>query len=268
MNLQQQSGPQAGPGLGQTPAPQPQTDPVGAMPPPAPQGDPLAGLTGQHDQLLATFKKLQAAGKTLGSVRKVLDGLMKSGDTVKPEDVVSGAADLVGSGLTPKALVGLMADMPSGGGDNQGPALQAWVAQHDVDVTQREAQLLQVKQQVGHQLGVAGLRALMGHALMQHTTPGLTPAGPDPMIKEDQAQVGVPRINAAGAADTAPQGGGNGVGAAPQADMAPPGMLPPGGAGGSTPFSDNGSDVTEGQLGSRYGGSTTKPIPPTRGSRQ
>lgn len=185
MNLQQ--APQAGGALGQTPLPQPQPDPVAAQPQ-TPQEDPLGPLGAQHDQLLATFKKLQAAGKTLGSVRKVLDGLVKSGDTVKPEDVVSGAADLVGSGLTPKALVGLMVDMPSGGGDNQGAALQAWVAQHDTDVTQREAQLLQVKQQVGHQLGVAGLRALMGHALLQHTPGG--PEGPsvttDPNITPAQ----------------------------------------------------------------------------------
>ena len=126
-----------------------------------------------HEQAKAHYAKTTAADSMLNSVRAELDKLTSLGDTVTSEDVIQAAGRLVAAGLTPMAMAGLLADMPEGG-----QALANWVAVHDQDVTQREAQLAPVHALVRHQVGVTGL-----HSLMQQmqTGPGGPGAAPLPM---------------------------------------------------------------------------------------
>lgn len=163
--IQSQGMPQSGPG----------------MAPPA-GNHPLESQLTNHQQQSAFFSKLQTAKETLGAVRKEMDALLALGDTVTPSDVVKMGGGLVAAGLTPKAVAGLLADMPQGG-----EALQAWVKGHDQDVTSREQQLEQVMQQTQHQMGTSALSILSAHGqamqgqMSMGASPAELPAGASPM---------------------------------------------------------------------------------------
>ncbi len=150
----------------------PQGMPQGG-PPPGPMGNPLESQLQNHQQQSAFFEKLQTAKETLSAVRKEMDALLALGDTVSPSDVVKMGGGLVAAGLTPKAVAGLLADMPQGG-----EALQAWVKGHDQDVTAREQQLAQVMQQTQHQMGTSALSILSTHgkAMQGQMSMGAQPA--------------------------------------------------------------------------------------------
>lgn len=122
------------------------------------------GLADDHSDMSAKFLKLKTAGELLGKARGTLDQLVTLGDVVTPEDVVKGAGSLVGAGLSPEAMAGLLAEMPSTGGSE---ALAEWLAQQDQGLREREAQLMFVKHQVQHQMGVGAMRLLMAHSAQQ-----------------------------------------------------------------------------------------------------
>jgi hypothetical protein len=116
-------------------------------------------MTTQHDQARARFEQLAASRDTLDKVRGELGTLSDLGDTVTPEDVIKGAGKLVAHGLSPSAMAQLLAQMPDGGGE----ALQGWLAQHQADLGQREAQLEPLLAQARHEMGLAGLRLVAAH---------------------------------------------------------------------------------------------------------
>ena len=161
--------------LGQGPAQGPDSGPP-QIPGGAPAGsNPVPGMAAEHDNLAAKYGKASEARDTLDKVREQMDSLVKLGDSITPEDVIKSAGALVGAGLEPNAMASLLADMPEGG-----EALQAWIKQHDQDVTQREQQLDQVHGAIRHQLGASALRLLMAHSAagaMQAPGP-LSPQGP------------------------------------------------------------------------------------------
>ena len=89
-----------------------------------------------------------------------LDQLAKLGDNVTTEDVIKAGGGLVAAGLTPKAVAGLMATLPQGGGE----ALAGWVQQHEQMLEQQEQQNQQMHQMAAHQMGVSAIHALASHA--------------------------------------------------------------------------------------------------------
>ncbi len=190
-------GPMTGAGL--TMAPNSGLGPVTGAPPSssalAPAVHPMLGhLAAVHDQAKATYDKLQESDGRLRAVRTQLDSLTKLGDMVSQEDVVKAAGHLVGSGLGAAALAGLLSEMPA-----DGEALQAWVQQQDQAVGQREAMASQQLALARHQMGVAALRQLIGHAAAPHGDELAGPSGPG-------------QIQSPG---TAGQGTGTGIGLSP-----------------------------------------------------
>jgi predicted component of type VI protein secretion system len=133
-------------------------------------------LSNAQDEAQAKWAKVTESETRLAAVRGVMDQLTQMGDMVTPEDVVKGAGRIVAAGMSASAVAGLLADMPE-----QPQALQAWVAQQDQGVRQREAQLQQVKASVGHELGVKSLKLLMGlgaEQKMQQSEASGNTAGP------------------------------------------------------------------------------------------
>ena len=146
----------------------PQNSVPTALPADAPAGTSLAApgapegmmdhLQQQHDQSAAMYRKLSESSARMMSVREMLDSLGKMGDMVTQDDVVKASGKLVGAGIDAGAVAGILSEMPP-----DGEALQAWIAARDADITQREAALSQQLSVARHQMGVNGLRLLMGH---------------------------------------------------------------------------------------------------------
>lgn len=135
--------------------------PAGASPAGAPAQPPhLAALDQIHSANKAQFEKIDSSKQTLERVRVQLDQLAKLGDNVTTEDVIKAGGGLVAAGLTPKAVAGLMATLPQGGGE----ALAGWVQQHEQMLEQQEQQNQQMHQMAAHQMGVSAIHALASHA--------------------------------------------------------------------------------------------------------
>ncbi len=127
-----------------------------------------------HDSLksqTAQYKKLAQARSMLDKVRKEMDELVELGDMIGPEDVIGAAGRLVGHGIGAGAMAELLADMPATGGE----VLAAWISQHDQAVFEREQQLDVVLEGARHQLGVAGMHALMVDHVMAKAAKSLAP---------------------------------------------------------------------------------------------
>jgi len=127
------------------------------QPPAAPH---LQALDQIHSANKAQFDKLDSSKQTLERVRVQLDQLAKLGDSVTTEDIVKAGGGLVAAGLTPKAVAGLMATLPPGGGQ----ALAGWVQQHEQMLEQQEQQNQQLHQLAAHQMGASAIHALASHA--------------------------------------------------------------------------------------------------------
>ena len=135
--------------------------PAASAPAGAPAQPPhLAALDQIHSANKAQFEKLDTSRQTLLKVRAELDKLAKLGDSVTAEDVIKAGGGLVAAGLTPKAVAGLMATLPQGGGE----ALAGWVQQHEQMLEQQEQQNQQMHQMAAHQMGVSAIHALASHA--------------------------------------------------------------------------------------------------------
>ena len=135
---------------------------AGASAPAAPAAQPphLAALDQIHSANKAQFEKVDSSRQTLLKVRAELDKLQKLGDSVTTEDVIKAGGGLVAAGLTPKAVAGLMATLPQGGGE----ALAGWVQQHEQMLDQQEQQNQQMHQLAAHQMGASAIHALASHA--------------------------------------------------------------------------------------------------------
>jgi hypothetical protein len=135
---------------------------------------PIGQLQQQHDTLRAQFSKLGEAKQLLDHTRRELDGLLKLGDAVEPDDVVKVSGRLVGHGFGSAQMAELLATMPAVGGQ----PLAEWLKVHDLDVTRREAQMGQIQAGLGHHLAVAGLRMLAAQHLGSSPQP---PQGNQPI---------------------------------------------------------------------------------------
>lgn len=125
------------------------------------------------------YEQLQNAQKTLEMVRRELSTLEALGDMVTPEDVIKGAGKLVAGGLSPRAMSGLLADMPHSGG----VALQGWLSQHSEQLAQREAQLEPMMAVARHVIGVGALHQLMSMSSRGSMAPPQgTPLSPQPSM--------------------------------------------------------------------------------------
>lgn len=145
------AGPQVAPGPGGTPMP-------GAGGP-MPSG--LDGVTNvlqkAHGQAKAMFENTTKNLARIDAIRKGLERLSDKGDVVTTEDIIEEAGKLVGHGIDPNALAGLLADMPQEGG---GEALGGWVATHAITAAAAEQQLLVAHNVARHQMGVAAMHAI------------------------------------------------------------------------------------------------------------
>lgn len=162
--------PQSAPGPGL--ALQPQTSPGG------PPSDTLSVLAHQHAGAKAQYQQLQGVMQKSDAVRRELATLSQLGDQVTTEDVIKGAGKLVGAGLDPHALAGLLADMPTNGG----PALAQWVQMHEQGAAEGEAQMAPQLAQARHAQGLAGLRLMAAAhpSFGQGGQPGAPPASATP----------------------------------------------------------------------------------------
>lgn len=139
-------------------APQQGPGPQDSVQGPVPQGDPSAQAPQSPEELMAHYSKLRSAEQTLGAIKAQLDQLSALGDTITPEDVIVATGRLVGLGLSPNSLAGMLADMPQ-----KGDLLAQWIAERDADIAQRSAQLDFVTRGVRQQIGVGAMHGLMIH---------------------------------------------------------------------------------------------------------
>jgi len=140
------------------------------QPPAAPH---LQALDQIHSANKAQFDKLDSSRQTLERVRAQLDQLAKLGDSVTAEDIIKAGGGLVAAGLTPKAVAGLMATLPPGGGQ----ALAGWVDQQEQQLVMQEQQNKQMHQLAAHQMGASAIHALASHA---HEAQGAKAQAPAP----------------------------------------------------------------------------------------
>lgn len=178
---QLQSGPSGG--LGQQPV-DPSAGAAAAVPATAPHplATHLSALADAHSQAQANFAATSKVMSSLAQVREQMISLVKLGDTIQPEDVMTAAGKLVGHGQDPMAIVGLLADMPETGGE----PMAAWIAQHAEMIIAKSQEAAQVHAATQHQLGVAGMTSLVAHSL------GGQPSG---QIQPAQAQPPAPAAN-------------------------------------------------------------------------
>jgi len=151
---------------------------------PAAQPPHLAAMDQIHSANKAQFEKVDSSRQTLLKVRAELDKLQKLGDSVTTEDVIKAGGGLVAAGLTPKAVAGLMATLPPGGGE----ALAGWVQQHEQMLDQQEQQNAQLHQLAGHQLAASALNSIASYA---HEAKNRAPAA-SPAASAAQAPVASP----------------------------------------------------------------------------
>lgn len=147
-----------------------------------------------HSQTVAQYAKLQKADVTLKKVREQLAGLADQGDAVTQEDVVDAAGKLVAHGLGPMPMASLLADMSP-----DGQALQTWVQQHLVGLTQRESQLAAASAQVRHQLGQSAMHLLAAqHVGLERGVP-MGPSANGPGLGASPMPAATPNALAPGA---------------------------------------------------------------------
>lgn len=126
--------------------------------------NPPMGLVEQHHaQVSAQYGKVKEAEGQLDHVRRELDGLLNLGDSIIPDDVIKASGRLVGHGLGAERMAELLATMPAAGG----APLSEWVKSHDLDVKRREAQMMGIKNIMGHHLALSGLRVLAADHIRQ-----------------------------------------------------------------------------------------------------
>jgi len=124
---------------------------------PAQAGDNLSGNIQQAwDNADAQYKQLGESAKRMEAVRREMDALMKLGDTITVEEVIKGAGALVGAGFSPQVLAGMLAQMPTTGGQG----LAAWVQQQDQQARQMEARLHQNMEAAAVHRGIAAMTSL------------------------------------------------------------------------------------------------------------
>ena len=173
--------------------------PVAAAPAPAPAPH-LAALDQIHSGNKAQFEKVDSSRQTLLKVRAELDKLQKLGDSVTTEDVIKAGGGLVAAGLTPKAVDGLMATLPPGGGE----ALAGWVQQHEQMLDQQEQQNQQMHQLAGHQLAASAVNSIASyaHEAKGQKAPAQMPAA-GPAASDPAATAANPLLPSAPAAGSA-----------------------------------------------------------------
>ena len=118
----------------------------------------MARLQAAHDTASAQFAQAEAAVKMLELVKGEMGKLSALGDMVTPEDVIEGAGTLVSKGAPAGQMAALLASMPQSGG----PALQAWLAQQEAFVAQREATLMPTHRVLGHRMAQSALGLIAG----------------------------------------------------------------------------------------------------------
>ncbi len=139
-------------------APEQSQSPAMDSPPPGPSPMEQHFSSGL-DKAQQQYTKMKGAVKLLGNVRKEMDKLVGLADTVTQDDVVEASAKIVAAGVGATAMAGLLAQMP-----DSGEALQAWVAQFDQGVAQREAQAQRALDLTRHHLGMVAFRGIMAHS--------------------------------------------------------------------------------------------------------
>lgn len=125
-------------------------------------------LSKDHGRAKAAYEQTTKALSQIDAIRKGLELLSDKGDMVVMEDVIEEASKLVGHGIDPSALAGLLADAPQEGG---GEALGGWVATHAMTAAAAEQQLLVMHSAARHQMGVSSLRMIMSHTVGQAIMP-------------------------------------------------------------------------------------------------
>ena len=157
-------------------------------------------LLDAHDRAKAQFDKLADARSMLDKVRVELTSLDKLGDLVTSEDVIKGAGKLVAAGLSPLAVAKLLSDMPE-----KGPAINGWLVQHATQVAGRETQLEPVLAAARHQMGVAGMRSLIGQHVEQSLGEQQTQTAAAPFTAAASNSL-IPQQQAESSASTPPSG--------------------------------------------------------------
>jgi hypothetical protein len=163
-------------------APQAPVQPV-AMPgvPASPLAVPAApdingALSKSHDLAKTMFDKTSADSAQIQETQDKLDGLIKLGDSVTPDDVIKVAGDMVASGsASPTEMAQYLSDMPS-----NGQAIAVWLQQHMQQNQQALQHVSQMKTIARHELGTSALRMLLHGQVPTDGAPGGPVAPPAP----------------------------------------------------------------------------------------
>ena len=155
----------------------------GGSGPPGPQAAPQSmdfegsrrTLTGQHSRNEAVFAATTKALRQLVAVRESLERLTKKQDIVNMEDVIEEAGKLVGHGIDPTALAGILADAPQEGG---GEALGAWIAGHARSVEQAEQQVRVQNSLARQHMTMTAVHLALAHDNAQSMLGGMTQEQP------------------------------------------------------------------------------------------
>jgi len=115
-------------------------------------------LTDHMYRSKAMYDQTGKAIRQVDAIRKELEKLADKQDMVTMEDVIAAAGRLVGHGLDPLALAGILADAPQDGG---GAALGGWVQSHAQAAMEGEQKLLALHDSNAHEMGVAAAHVMM-----------------------------------------------------------------------------------------------------------
>lgn len=134
---------------------------------PSPQAGARDSFDGSRNTLMQQFNKNEAWYKQTGQalaridkIRKSLERLSDKQDLVTMDDIVDEAGKLVGHGIDPMALAGMLADAPQDGG---GEALGGWVATQAQTAMMGEQRMLMQHNLAQHSMGVSAMHILMAH---------------------------------------------------------------------------------------------------------
>lgn len=119
-------------------------------------------MVDNHGAIKARYNGTKDSLEKVAFLEAGMERLGEMGDMVTQEDIVKEAGKLVGRGIDPLELAGVLAGMPVQGG---GAALAGWLQQHTQALVGAKQQLQQAHAEARHQLGVSSLHIAAAHSL-------------------------------------------------------------------------------------------------------
>ena len=133
-----------------------------------------------NDMLQAHYGKVKETHGLLDKIRVELDGALKLGEAIEPDDIVQAVGRMVGHGVAATTMAEIMATMPQ----TAGAPLLDWLRQQDLTVRLNEARTQFMRNHLQHAMAVNGLKMLA----LEHLRGG-APTGPQQPISSGASSV-------------------------------------------------------------------------------